>query len=320
MCRRPLPFMERLAFLATKFFAPLVLLVGVAGAVFPPLFLWVLPFIAYLLGLIMFGMGVSLETEDLRRIGRRPWEALLGVAAQYGVMAGVGWLLARGLGLPPELAVGVILVGTCPGGTASNVITFIARGDVALSVSMTAASTLLAPILTPLLTLWLAGATLEVDAAAMFLSILWMVLLPVLLGLGVRLAAGQRAIAAAPAFSLVSIVGILLIVGGVAGASRERLLASGALLFLAVALHNGIGLALGWAIGRLGGFGPRQLRAITLEVGMQNSGMAAALAAKHFTPEAALPAAIFSVWHNITGPALASWWNRNEERRVRIED
>jgi BASS family bile acid:Na+ symporter len=227
-------------------------------------------------------------------------------------MSGLAWLISYGLGLPPMLAVGVVLVGTCPGGTASNVITYLARGDVALSVSMTTVSTLLSPVLTPLLTQWLAGSRVPVDTWGLFISISQIVLIPVIVGVTIRRYFGRHTEGLNTVFPLVSVVVIVLIVAAVVGANRDNLVSSAGKVLLAVVLHNGLGLACGYGVARLMKMSPAQLRALTVEIGMQNSGLAVGLAKSHFEPMAALPGAIFSVWHNISGPLLAAFWNRRE--------
>lgn len=315
---------ERLSKAATRGFALLVLAGAFAGLAQPEAFAWVLaraplgtlsfPVINLLLGVIMLGMGMTLTREDFARVLRRPRDVAIGLAAQYGIMSLAAWLLVKLLRLPPDLAIGVVLVGTCPGGTASNVIAFLARGDVALSVAMTTASTLAAPMLTPLLTLLLAGERVPVDAAAMFLSILGIVVAPVAAGaLARRFFARsiERSIALLP---LVSVAAIMLIVASVVGANRGRLAASAAPAFVAVVLHNALGLAIGYALGRAVRMDAPRRRTLAIEVGMQNSGLAVALARTHFAsmPAAALPGALFSVWHNITGPLLATWWTNRD--------
>lgn len=276
----------------------------------PNTFLWVLPNIKWMLGLIMFGMGMTLSSDDFRQVFKRPRDVFAGVAAQYLIMPLLAYGLARALRLPDQLAVGLILLGCCPGGTASNVITFLAKGDVALSVSMTTVSTLLAPILTPALTLLLAGHWMNIDAGALFLSIVQIVLIPVLLGAVINNFFHRKLEPVKPLLPAVSVVTILLIVGAVIGKDADRLLHMAPIIAAAVVLHNGGGLLLGWSGGTALKMDESQKRALAIEVGMQNSGLAVALAAAHFSPEAALPAALFSVWHNISGPALATIWNR----------
>lgn len=272
------------------------------------------PAIQPLLGLVMLGMGMTLAPADFRRVAERPAPVAIGVALQLAVMPLAGLLLARALDLPPALAAGVILLGACPGGTASNVVTWLARGDVALSVTLTTVSTLLAPIATPALTALYAGARVPVPAAAMLRDIAAIVLLPVAAGVALRVLAGARLERVARALPLLSVLAIAAIVAIVVALDRDRLAAAAAPVALAVVLHNALGLGLGWAGARALGRTEVEARTIAIEVGMQNSGLAAALATAHFPPAAALPGALFSVWHNLSGAALASWWSRRPPR------
>ena len=290
----------------------LVVLVGAAGAVFPASLSWIAPQVPLLLGIVMFGMGMTIELKDFRHLVRHPWDVGIGVLAQFTIMPLVAYLLTQAFSLPPDLAVGVILVGTCPGGTASNVITYLAKGDVALSVTMTMATTLLAPFVTPFLTLLLAGEEIAVNAPAMMLSIAEMVLLPVLLGAALNHFFRRRVAYALTVLPLISALLVALLVGVVVSMSAPHLAEVGTLVALAVVLHNGFGLALGYALARLLGLSAPKRRAIGIEVGMQNSGMAASLALLYFNPAAAIPAALFSVWHNISGSLAANWFTRHD--------
>ena len=290
----------------------LVVLVGAAGAVLPASLSWIAPQVPLLLGIVMFGMGMTIELKDFRHLVHHPWDVGIGVLAQFTIMPLVAYLLTQAFSLSPDLAVGVILVGTCPGGTASNVITYLAKGDVALSVTMTMATTLLAPFITPFLTLLLAGEEIAVNAPAMMLSIAEMVLLPVLLGAALNHFFRRRVAYALTVLPLISALLVALLVGVVVSMSAPRLTEVGALVALAVVLHNGFGLVLGYALARLLGLSAAKRRAIGIEVGMQNSGMAASLALLYFNPAAAIPAALFSVWHNISGSLAANWFTRHD--------
>ena len=264
-------------------------------------------FISILLGVVMFGMGLATKLEDFKVVFSRPWDIAVGCAAQFTVMPALAWTLARLFGLDEALTVGVVLVGCCPGGTASNVITYLARGDLALSVGMTGVSTLLAPFLTPALTLLLAGQTVDVNAYGMFINILWVVILPILLGLAAKRFfpnATERAVRFMPT---VSSVAIAVIIALVVAANAKRLWAGGVTVFVVVILHNVCGLALGYLIAAALRLTEPKRRALCIEVGMQNSGLAASLAAVHFAayPMAAVPGAIFSVWHNVSGAFVA---------------
>ena len=290
----------------------LVVLVGAAGAVFPASLSWIAPQVPLLLGIVMFGMGMTIEFKDFCHLVRHPWDVGIGVFAQFTIMPLVAYLLTQAFSLPPDLAVGVILVGTCPGGTASNVITYLAKGDVALSVTMTMATTLLAPFVTPFLTLLLAGEEIAVNAPAMMLSIAEMVLLPVLLGAALNHFFRRRVAYALTVLPLISALLVALLVGVVVSMSAPHLAEVGTLVALAVVLHNGFGLVLGYALAGLLGLSAPKRRAIGIEVGMQNSGMAASLALLYFNPAAAIPAALFSVWHNISGSLAANWFTRHD--------
>ena len=296
----------------------LVVLVGAAGAVFPATLSWIAPQVPLLLGIVMFGMGMTIEFKDFRHLLRHPWDVGIGVLAQFTIMPLVAYLLTQAFSLPPDLAVGVILVGTCPGGTASNVITYLAKGDVALSVTMTMATTLLAPFVTPFLTLLLAGEEIAVNAPAMMLSIAEMVLLPVLLGAALNHFFRRRVAYALTVLPLISALLVALLVGVVVSMSAPHLAEVGTLVALAVVLHNGFGLALGYALAGLLGLSAPKRRAIGIEVGMQNSGMAASLALLYFNPAAAIPAALFSVWHNISGSLAANWFTRHDADESKI--
>lgn len=300
----------RVSNLLTQNMAVLVVAIGFLAAWRPEILTWVAPHVSVMLGLVMLGMGMTLRLSDFRHVLTHPRQVAIGAGAQFLVMPLVAALLVRVMDLPPELAVGVILVGTCPGGTASNVITYLARGDVALSVALTMTTTLLAPVVTPVLTYLLAGAWIEVSLSAMMLSIAEMVLLPLAVGLALAEFAPRVTARLQPVMPLASVVMIVLLVGGVVALSAERLLEVGALAFAVVVLHNSCGLALGYTLASLAGLDAPRRRTVAIEVGMQNSGLAASLAVLYFSPVAAIPAAIFSVWHNVTGAALASLWSR----------
>ncbi|MGE8359981.1 bile acid:sodium symporter family protein [Pseudomonas sp.] len=297
-------------------FALWVLLFAVLAFFLPAAFLPLTSWIVPLLGLIMFGMGLTLKAEDFREVARRPLRVAIGVLAQFVIMPALAWLLCQLFALPAEIAVGVILVGCCPGGTASNVITWFARGDVALSVSITAVTTLLAPVVTPALIWMLASEWLPVSFSAMFLSILKMVLLPIILGLVAQRLLGERVKMAVEVLPLISVISIVAIVAAVVAASQGKIAESGLLIMTVVILHNGIGLALGYLAGRLTGMPLAQRKTLSIEVGMQNSGLGAALASAHFSPLAAVPSALFSVWHNLSGPLLATLYRRMKDDKA----
>lgn len=307
--------MKRICQLISKYMGVLVLLSAVIGLIFPDVFSHVKPkVINPLLGVIMFGMGLTLKFDDFKVVFSRPRDVIVGCLAQFTVMPLLAWVLAKIFGLDQALTVGVILVGCCPGGTASNVITYLAKGDLALSVGMTGVSTLLAPILTPLLVLLLAGQSVDVDVVAMFLSILWVVILPIVAGLIVKRlwpTQTEKATAYLPALSSVTICFIVLII---IAANAHKLLTGGLIIILVVMLHNVCGLALGYLIGRILKLESAKRKAISIEVGMQNSGLASSLATLHFAayPMATIPGALFSVWHNISGAIVARYYSNHQ--------
>jgi BASS family bile acid:Na+ symporter len=277
---------------------------------FPAVFTGFKPAIIPLLGLVMFGMGITLAPGRFMDVVRRPRIILLGVALQYLVMPLAGWSLAKLLALPVPLAVGLILVGCSPGGTASNVICYLARGDVALSITLTTVSTVCAVLLTPLLTLVYAGQSVPVPALDMLVSILRVIILPVSCGVLLNHFLTDRLQALQAVFPAISVLAIVLIIAIIVALNAAQLAALGGLLVTAVVLHNLLGLLGGYWIPRWLGVPRVQCRTLAIEVGMQNSGLAVALAVKYFSAAAALPGALFSIWHNLSGALLASVWRR----------
>jgi len=264
-----------------------------------------------LIQLIMFGMGTTLSMGDFTRVLRMPWPVFVGMALQFGVMPFVGWALASTLGFPPLVAAGVVLVGACPGGVASNVITYLAGGNVALSVTMTACSTLLSPLMTPTMMKLLAGQFVPVDFWKMMLDILYMIVLPIALGLVVNRLLHGRAEWIKKSLPFVSMAGICLIIAIITSLSRDSLLAVAPLLFLAVVVHNAVGYVLGYGGARLLGLPERDARTVAIEVGLQNAGMASGLAISALkSTDAGLAPAIFGPWMNASGSVLASFWRR----------
>jgi BASS family bile acid:Na+ symporter len=300
--------MKRLCKLISDYMGMLVLLAAVVALAMPSLFCAIKPTVINpLLGIIMFGMGMALKPTDFRIVLTRPRDIVVGCLAQFTIMPMLAWTLSRVFSLDEGLAVGVVLVGCCPGGTASNVITYLAKGDLALSVGMTATSTLLAPVMTPLLVWLLAGKSVDVDVMGMLLSILWVVILPIVAGLMVKWfwpKFTDKATTYLPAVSSLAIAFIVLIV---ISANAGKLLVGGLVIVVVVVLHNLCGLAFGYLIGHLLHLPAPKRKAISVEVGMQNSGLASSLATLHFAayPMATIPGAIFSVWHNISGAIVA---------------
>jgi len=274
---------------------------------------WFVPYknaIVPLLALLMFGMGLTLTAADFGRVLHRPMIIGLGVFLQYAMMPLFAWVVARLLGLDPALTAGMVLVGASPGGTASNVICYLARGDVALSVTLTAVSTLLSIFLTPLLCLFYIDAVVAVPAQDMLLSIMKIVIAPVLLGVAVNRYAHRYLLPLQGWFPLMSVAAIVWIIAIIVALNQPRFGELGLLLVIAVAAHNALGLAAGYVAPRLLRYDPVICRTLAIEVGMQNSGLAVALAIKFFAPVAALPGALFSIWHNLSGSLLAALWRR----------
>ncbi len=295
-------------------FAAWVVLFAVLGFLLPDLFRQLTPWIVTLLGIIMFGMGLTISGRDFAEVLRRPVNVGVGVASQFLIMPLLAVALTMIIPMSPEVAAGVILVGCCPGGTSSNVMTYLAKGDVALSVACTSVTTLMAPIVTPFLMLMLASEYLPVDAWAMFQSIVKVVLFPLALGFAAQKLLPAFVRAAVPALPLVSVTGIVLIVAAVVGASKGAIVQSGMMIFAVVVLHNMLGYLIGFIAARLAGLDLAARKAIAIETGMQNSGLAAALATAYFSPLTAVPAAIFSVWHNISGALVANILSRMRAR------
>lgn len=305
--------MKKICRYISDYMALLILAAALLALAFPATLGHIRPtVINYLLGVVMFGMGLTLNLNDFRIVFSRPKDVIIGCLAQFTVMPLLAWTLTRIFSLDEALALGVVLVGCCPGGTASNVITYLTKGDLALSVGMTGVSTLLAPFLTPLLTWALAGKNVDVNIANMFLSILWVVILPIVVGLLVKWLwprFTERVVDYLPAFSSLAIAFIVAIV---IAANAEKLLVGGLMIIVVVILHNVCGLSLGYLIGRLLRLSEPKKSAISIEVGMQNSGLATSLATLHFAayPLATIPGAIFSVWHNLSGATVAWLYRR----------
>lgn len=299
--------------IVTNLFPVWVVLAGVIALIHPPALTWFQPYIIYGLAIIMLGMGVTLSMEDFKGALRMPRALALGFVAQYSIMPFLGWAIAYGLALDQQVAVGLILVACCPGGTASNVVTYLARGNVALSVLMTTFSTFGAALMTPLLTKLLAGKIVPVNAWNLFLDTTKVVLLPVIVGLILHEAAPRLVRFVLPAAPLLSVVTIALICGSIIGAGAEIIKASGLTLLLAVFLLHAGGFGLGYLAAKLFGYDKIIARTISIEVGMQNSGLGAFLAKNNFSTVAAVPCAISSVFHSVIGSVLAAIWRSRPE-------
>ncbi len=318
-----LKFFQGISRFLANYTSPVIVGVAAITFVYPDLFRWVKGDIQTLvLGIIMLTMGMTLTTEDFKILARRPFDIFIGALAQYTLMPLIAFALVKVIDLPPGVAAGLLLVGCCPGGVSSNIITFLSRGDVAFSVGMTTASTLLAPVMTPLLMLYLAGDKIDINAWAMFKSILIVTILPVAVGflgncfLGKKIQY-QEFCKTMPG---VSVIAFACIVGGVITFNGSHFFDSGLLIFVTIFLHNAIGYITGYAVGFIAKMSKAQKRTISIEVGMQNAGLATNLATHHFasTPEAALASAVSCVWHSISGTFLAGIFrliDRHQEKK-----
>jgi bile acid:Na+ symporter, BASS family len=306
--------LEKISKTITKLFPVWVVIIALIAFLAPDPFKPFASTIPYFLGIIMLGMGLTMSIDDFKLVLSRPKEVLCGVGLRYFIMPLVGYAVAKLLDLPPSLAAGLILVGCCPSGTASNVMTFLAKGDTALSVTVSSINTILAPLLTPYIFLLLAGTLLPINAEALLIDILKIVLLPIALGIGLRTIASGFVDSIMKIVPVVSVVAIIFVISVVVALNAAKLATVAGLVFLAVALHNAFGLLLGYSASRTIGLGQQQARAIAFEIGMENSGLAVALALVHLDPIAAIPGAIFSVWHNLTGSTLAGFWSSRSQK------
>ncbi|MDY6038753.1 MAG: bile acid:sodium symporter family protein [Eubacterium sp.] len=298
---------KRISNFVVYYFIVLIVILSLIAFFVPNGFAWMTKYTAVFLGMAMFGMGTTIDLHNLRNILIRPKEIIIGVSAQFVLMPVLAWILCVSLGLPKEIAIGVILVGACPGGTASNVMTHIAGGDVTLSVAMTTVSTLLAPFLTPLLVYLFAGAWVQVSLTAMFVTVVKVILVPVILGIIVSKMAGENMKQIDYIFPLISSLAIIFIISGIIALNSDKIVQSGILVTMVVLAHNLLGLLAGLAIAKIFRLEYKKATAMAIEVGMQNSGLAVSLAAVNFAanPLATLPGAIFSVMHNLTGSIFA---------------
>lgn len=309
-------FLENVSCFFSKSFALWVVVFAILGFIFPEIFKQFGPWIPYGLGVIMFGMGLTLSPADFREVFRRPKDVFVGILGQFTIMPFGAWLVVKAFDLPPEIAVGLILLGCCPGGTASNVVTFLARGDVALSVTVTSCTTLMAPVMTPALMYLLASTWLQIEPTAMVMSIVKIILLPIVAGVLINRffhRQVQSVVVMLPAFSTLV---IMIIAASIVAATKTQLVSAGFLVFCAVAVHNAIGMGAGYLIAVMTGMNYAKAKCLTFEVGMQNSGLGVALAGLHFaaSPITALPCAIAALWHNITGPLIATYFaSRKDE-------
>ncbi|WP_105901969.1 bile acid:sodium symporter family protein [Vibrio gangliei] len=294
----------------TQLFPLWAILISFVAYFQPALFQPLKGYIVPLLVIIMMAMGLTLTAGDFANVVKQKLAITVGIILQFTIMPLVALMISFVLGFSPELTVGMVLVGSVAGGTSSNVMCYLAKGDVALSISMTAISTLLGVVLTPLLSEMLAGQAVDVPAAAMLMSLVKIVLLPVAIGIVINQFAHGFTKKLEPVLPVVSMVAIVMIIGIVIALNASQFAAIGPIIALAVVLHNGFGLLSGYWVCRLLGFNETISRTIAFEVGLQNSGLATALAMKFFTPAAAMPGTLFSLWHNISGSILAGYWSR----------
>lgn len=302
--------MLKISSFITSYMPLLVIVVAVVAFFLPASFVWIdTSAITILLGVVMFGMGLTLKPSDFKPVFTHPREIIIGELAQFIIMPMLAWLICIVLNLPQELAVGVILVGCCPGGTASNLICYLAGGDVALSVGMTAVSTLLAPFVTPALVLLFAGEVVDVNVVGMFFSIIEVVIIPIIAGFAFNHYCPRLTSSGLKFMPMVSTLTVITIVGIVVSHNASNIMSCSFLVAIAIILHNSLGLALGYLAALIARLKRTKRIAISIEVGMQNSGLATSLAVIHFAqfPLAAVPGAIFSVWHNVSGSVLAGW-------------
>ena len=271
--------LEKVSDFLGKFMAAVVLVIAALALFMPASSTWIQTgWVNYLLMIVMFGMGLTLKLEDFKLVFTRPKDILVGCVAQFTVMPFLAFLLGKIFGLDAALLAGVILVGTCPGGTSSNVITFMSKGDVALSVGMTSVNTILAPILTPAITYLLLRTTVTVDPVNMFVSIIKVVIVPIALGFLINKLFGKFTEKLVKVLPAVSVVAICMIVASVVSHNSEKIFSTGIVVFAVVILHNLLGYACGFGLGRLLKLNVAKTKALSVEIGMQNSGLATSLA------------------------------------------
>lgn len=305
--------MQKAVNFITRFF-PLWVILFAAFAFFyprPVIDLGLKAYVPWFLALIMLGMGLTMSLHDFALVLTRPGLIAIGVVLRCVLMPLIAFIIAHALQLPLELALGLILVGCCPSGTASNVMTFISRGDTALSITLTSIITLLAPFLTPLAFYLFAGAYISIGIFKMFMEIVTIVVAPIITGVLLHVMARRVVAFIQPAVPVISIVAITLTIAIVVALNAHNLAVTAFIVFLAVMLHNGFGFFCGYWASRLFKCSEMQSRAITFEIGMENSGLAVALALAHLDPVAPIPGAIFSVWHNLSGSVLAGYWRNH---------
>lgn len=297
----------------TQLFPLWAIILSIAAYFLPDLFVPFKTSIIPLLAVVMFGMGMTLKWENFNKVVKSPKIIWIGVSLQYLVMPLSAFIISKVLGLSPALTAGMVLVGSSAGGTASNVITYLAKGDVALSITLTMTSTLIAVVMTPFLSYIYLHQIVPVPFLKMLWSILQIVLIPVLLGTTINSLFAENIKKIRSVFPLISVLAIVVIIAIIVGLNQQRLSNLGFVIIFAVILHNVSGLVSGYWLTRFLGYDDRTCRTVGIEVGMQNSGLSVALAIKYFSAAAAIPGAIFSIWHNLSGSFLAGYWSwRNE--------
>lgn len=305
-------FVDKVGVFVKKYMSLMVLIAAIIAYFKQEVFLWVVPNMNTMLGFIMFGMGMTLKKDDFTLILKRPKDVIFGTLAQYIIMPLGAFLVAKAFNLPGELAVGLILLGACPGGVTSNVMSFIAKGDVALSVTFTSISTLLAPIVTPAFILLFAGQWVQINALGMFISITKVVIVPIILG-GIchrffsRFT--EKAIRVLPSISGLAMV---LLVGGIVSANADKLTYSVIIVAFAVIVHNILGYIGGYITASKIGFDEEKRRVLSIETGMKNATLATTLAMAHFAPQAAIAPAIAGIWHAFSVSVLANYWGNKD--------
>ena len=305
-------FVDKMGMFVKKYMSLMVLIAAIIAYFKQEVFLWVVPNMNTMLGFIMFGMGMTLKKDDFTLILKRPKDVIFGTLAQYIIMPLGAFLVVKAFNLPGELAVGLILLGSCPGGVTSNVMSFIAKGDVALSVTFTSISTLLAPIVTPAFILLFAGQWVQINALGMFISITKVVIVPIILG-GIchrffsRFT--EKAIRVLPSISGLAMV---LLVGGIVSANADKLTYSVIIVAFAVIVHNILGYIGGYITASKIGFDEEKRRVLSIETGMKNATLATTLAMAHFAPQAAIAPAIAGIWHAFSVSVLANYWGNKD--------
>ena len=294
-----------------NFLFPLwAVLLSIVAFFIPEIFVPLKSSIVYLLALVMLGMGITLKPADFAELTLKKSIIAVGLLLQFTIMPLTAWLISKSFNLTIPLLTGMVLVGTCPGGTASNVICYLARGNVALSIALTSFSTLLAIVATPVLTWIYLGQSIYVPVLSMMYTVFKVILLPVSLGVLINFSLGQRLAPIIRFFPSISVFAICLIIAIIVANNQPKLQAIAGIIIVAVILHNLIGFIMGYIVSYGLGYNEEIRKTIAIEVGMQNSGLAVALATEFFKPLAALPGAVFSIWHNQSGSLLAAIWSR----------